>query len=274
MGQETGPIRLDGMRIILPSFAKLNLTLRVINKRPDGYHNLVSAFLRISAGEVLYISEAAGKNDVVTSNIHIAGENIVAKALRLAREEGLKIPPLNVKIHKSIPPGSGLGAGSGNAASILLWLGAERIAAKVGADVPFLCSGLNMALVSGIGDHIENVREHEPHGVIAIPNWETETKSAYAELDEIGYHVDTLLARTELRDIYHANVGKRVGLLPNDFLKVLIKKHPKYNDIFKVFDNAGAYAWGVTGSGSAAFALMKEAVKISWPDFVKHVLYF
>ena len=263
------------MRLILPTFAKLNLTLRVINKRPDGYHNIVSTFLRIPSGDVIYISESSGKNDIVTTNINITGENIVAKALRIARENGFKIPPLNVKIHKSIPPGSGLGAGSGNAAAVLQLFGAEKIASKVGGDVPFLCSHVNMALVSGIGDVIEPLKEHEPHGVIVIPDWKTETKGAYEELDAVGFPVDTMLARVEMRDIYHANVGRRVGLLPNDFLKVLIKKHPKYNDLFKIFENCGAAdAWGVTGSGSAAFAILKDSVKFTWPNYVKHVLYF
>ena len=266
------------MRIILPTFAKLNLTLRVINKRSDGYHNLVSTFLKIPSGDVLYISESTANIDIVNTNISIIGENIVSKALRIAREEGFKFPYLNVKIHKSIPPGSGLGAGSGNAAAILKFFGAEKVAAKVGADVPFLCSDLNIALVSGIGDQIERVTEQQVHGVIAIPDWKTDTKAAYKELDSLedNHGFDILLARTELRDIYHANAGagRKVGLLPNDFLKVLIKTHPKYNELFKIFESAGAGAWGLTGSGSAAFAVFKESVKFNWPGFVKNVLYF
>ena len=262
------------MRIILPSFAKINLTLRVTNKRKDGYHNIVSTFLRIPSGDVLYVSEASAGTDIVTADMYLPGENIVAKALRVAREEGFRIPPLNVKIHKSIPPGSGLGAGSGNAAAILWWLGAERVAAKVGADVPFLVSGLNIASVSGIGEHIEPVKEAAPHGVIAIPEWETNTKEAYSELDAMGYEVGIMLARKEMMDIYHANAGRKVGLLPNDFLKVLIKKHPKYNELFRMFEQAGAYAWGVSGSGSSAFALMNKPVRFTWPSYVKNVLYF
>ena len=265
------------MRVILPTFAKLNLTLRVINKRSDGYHNIVSTFLRIPSGDVLYISEASERNDEVSANIHLTGENIVAKALRVARENGFKIPYLNVKIHKSIPPGTGLGAGSGNAAAVLRLFGAEKVASKVGADVPFLCSDLNIALVSGIGEHIEPVKEREPHGVIVIPNWETGTKDAYSELDEIGYQVDTMLARTESKGIYHANAnnGKQLGLLPNDFQKVLIKRHPRYNEIFSIFERSGAaYAWGITGSGSAAFGVLRESVKFSWPSYIEHVLYF
>ena len=265
------------MRVILPCFAKINLSLRVINKRHDGYHNLVSAFIKINSGDVLYISESNSQSDTVTCNMHLEGENIVAKALRTAREEGFRIPYFNVKIHKSIPPGSGLGAGSGNAAAVLQWLGAERIAPKVGADVAFLCSNTKIAMVSGIGDIIEKVPNQNVHGVIAIPDWETNTKEAYSELDAMGYDkVDIMLARKELIDVYHANAsaGKKIGLLPNDFVKVLVRQHPKYNELFRMFEKAGADAWGLSGSGSAAFALMSRPVKFTWPGYVKNVLYF
>ena len=265
---------MDGMRLIVPTYAKLNLTLRVVGKRPDGYHNLVSTFMRVPSGDVMYISESTAGVDIVNANIPLKGENIVAKALRIAREEGFKIPPLNVKINKSIPPGSGLGAGSGNAAAVLFLFGAERVAAKVGADVPFLCSGHDFVLVSGIGDHIEPVKTGEIHGVIAIPNWETETKSAYSELDAMGYDMGIMLARTEARDIYHANAGRKVGLLPNDFTKVLLKDHPKYNELFRMFQKADADCWGITGSGSAAFAVLSKPTPLKWPDYVKHVLFF
>lgn len=263
------------MRVILPSFAKINLTLRVMGKRPDGYHNLVSTFIRIPSGDVLYVSESTSGRDSVSVNIPISGENIVAKALRLARENGFKVPPLNITIHKSIPPGSGLGAGSGNAAAVLQLIGAQSIAAKVGADVPFLCSGLEMALVAGIGEHVEPAKSSTMHGVIAIPDWQTETKSAYDELDALGYEVDIMLARKELKDVYHANAGKKVGLLPNDFGKVLLKKHPKYAELFELFRQSPyADAWGVSGSGSAAFCVLTRPYVFKWPTYIRHVLYF
>ena len=265
------------MRIILPTFAKLNLTLRVINKRSDGYHNIVSTFLKIPSGDILLVSESTAGIDIVNSDTPIKGENIVLKALRAAREDGFKFPYLNVMIHKMIPPGSGLGAGSGNAAAILLLLGAERVAAKVGADVPFLCSGMDMSIVTGIGDQVDRTKKDVsiPHGVIAIPDWQTDTKTAYEELDEIGFGVDTLLARTEMRDIYYANAGKKVGMLPNDFTKVLLKQHPKYNELFSMFEKAGANAWGITGSGSSAFGVFNTVPKLfKWPNYVKNVLYF
>ena len=247
----------------------------MINKRPDGYHNIVSTFIKIPSGDILYVSESTAGIDIVNANISITGENIVLKAIRAAREAGFKFPFLNVMIHKSIPPGSGLGAGSGNAAAILLWLGAQKVAAKVGSDVPFLCSGLNMAVVSGRGDQVEPAKNAvPPHGVIAIPDWQINTKNAYDEIDSMTSGFDTLLARTEMRDMYYANAGKKVGLLPNDFLKVLIKDYPKYNELFSLFEREGADAWGLTGSGCAAFAVLNTPKIFKWPSYVKNVLYF
>ena len=248
----------------------------MINKRPDGYHNIVSTFLRIPSGDVLYVSESTSGLDAVSSNVSIKGENIVLKALRVAREEGFKFPYLNVMVHKNVPPGSGLGAGSGNAAAILSLLGAQKVAAKVGADVPFLCSDYDMALVSGIGDNIERPKDAvPPHGIIAVPDWQTDTRKAYEEIDSSANSgFDTMLARTEMRDVYYANAGKKVGLLPNDFLKFLIKDNPKYNELFSLFEHEGAVAWGLTGSGSAVFAVLNSPKLFKWPSYIKNVLYF
>ena len=99
------------MRCILPSFAKLNLSLRVTGRRGDGYHDLVSLVLRIPSGETLRVAkrpEPASGDLVKVKDMTLEGENIVEKALRLARESGLSVPFLEVEIVKSLFPGSGL----------------------------------------------------------------------------------------------------------------------------------------------------------------------
>ena len=116
------------MRFVQPSAAKLNLSLRVTKKR-EGYHDIVSVFLRLPPVETLLISEArcAERDEVRVygTDIGETKENIVARGLRCAREAGYKVPFLNVEILKTLYPGSGIGAGSGNGAAILRWL-AER----------------------------------------------------------------------------------------------------------------------------------------------------
>ena len=293
------------MRFVVPVFAKLNLTLRVTGRREDGYHNLVSAFLRIPSGETLLIeplaSDAAepprGTSDPVADQVEVhgldlrlEGENIVSRALRLAREAGVDVPPLRVGIFKALWPGSGLGSGSGNAAALLQWLAPRHadvprgtwrdVALRVGADVPFLFSGLRAAQVTGIGEEIEPlpVTDRSPLlGVVAFPDWEVGTRNAYAALDARypdGYPQGEEGARVELRDNYFSLMErKHAGLLPNDFMPSLVGEHPRYEELFTLFEAAGALAWGVTGSGGAAFALFARGPgSIPWPEWVRQVL--
>ncbi len=278
--------------IILPSYAKINLTLRIINKRPDGFHDLISCFYKFASGEAIKINSNQNNNnlnsDHITCNFNIAGENLILKALRLSRESdiNLKIPFMDIDLFKIIPPGSGLGAGSGNAAAILNYISRvyglknKNIPAETGADVKFLYSGFNSAIVSGIGDELEKIILPEFHGVILIPNWNKSTGNAYNELDKIlyGNYISESDAREELKLIINnLSANKKIGLLPNDFNALLLNSRPEYYDLFKIFDANNFLAWGITGSGSSAFGIFEpdsNNKNISWPDYVNNIIYF
>jgi 4-diphosphocytidyl-2-C-methyl-D-erythritol kinase len=276
------------VRFILPSAAKLNLSLRVTAKREDGYHDIVSLFLRLPAVETLSIARAENENaDAVrVKGIEIEGENIVSRALSSARSEGFDVPFLDVEITKTLYPGSGLGAGSGNGAAVLCWLAegngspAWRSAAKkTGADVPFLFSGHSLALVSGTGEILEPLEAPELYTVTVLPDWSVGTENAYARLDlRYGgaYVLNGAAARAEADGLCRKIRGKeRIGLLPNDFAPLLMDKFPDYDKLFGVFDKGGASAWGITGSGGAAFALFREAPDTKafpWPSWARLIL--
>ena len=277
------------VRFVLPVFAKLNITLRVTGRRPDGYHDLLSTFLRIPSGESLLVEPSPpGSKDAVElcgMDLQVRGEDSVSKALRLARELGADVPPLRVEVRKALYPGAGLGAGSGDAAALLQWLASERIetpwmevARRTGADVPFLFSGLPAALISGTGERIEPLPSLCLRGLVAFPDWETGTADAYASLDAAyggRYPMDEGAAREEADRVCCAlDLGERVGLLPNDFLPPLMEARPQYEELFDLFDEMGALAWGLTGSGSAAFALLQaRGEAMAWPAWVRQVLY-
>ena len=98
--------------------------MRITEKRGDGYHNLVSLFLRLPAMESLTISTYKDNNVreiATTGHIVIDGKNIVEKTIECLESKGWSLPGLHVALAKQIPPGTGLGAGSGNAASFLRW---------------------------------------------------------------------------------------------------------------------------------------------------------
>ena len=247
------------MRFVLPSFAKLNLSLRVTGRRDDGYHDLVSLFLRIPSGETLRVlrrPDPASGDLVNVEGMELEGENIVARALRLARESGLTVPSLDIEILKSLFPGAGLGAGSGNGAALLRWLAAEipdprwpEIARRTGADVPCLFSGLPVTLVSGIGDCLEPLPALSLGGWVLFPEWSVGTKGAYDELDARhpgGYPLCASEARDEALRLYAAlQKGERVGLLPNDFALPLLERFPGYRELFGTLERSEALAWGI-----------------------------
>jgi 4-diphosphocytidyl-2-C-methyl-D-erythritol kinase len=297
------------VRFVQPSAAKLNLSLRVTKKRGDGYHDIVSVFLRLPPLETLLISARAEGDEVRVYGVDIGkegkdkengNENIVARGLMYAREAGYEIPFLDVEILKTLYPGSGLGAGSGNGAAILRWLAGGNgfakehrddlsclawrdVALKMGADVPFLFSEIPLALVSGIGEVIEPLEplnlKPRLHALIVFPSWSVGTGNAYSQLDRrcgSVYPLDETAARTEAENLCRKlRSGERVGLLPNDFTPGLLEEFPDYGKLFDVFEKKGSCAWGITGSGGAAFALSSEAsspLAFQWPLEMRQVL--
>jgi 4-diphosphocytidyl-2-C-methyl-D-erythritol kinase len=283
------------VRFLRYSAAKLNLSLRVTGKREDDYHHIMSLFLRLPRVETLLISKAweAEKGDSVrVHGAEVEGENIVSRALRYAREAGCRVPFLDVEILKTLYPGSGLGAGSGNGAEILRWLAEKEgkagkagekaavdeplwqsVALETGADVPFLFSGLPLALVSGVGETLEPLEPLRLCVVVVFPPWSVETGNAYKRLDrwyEGTYPLNEAAARTEAKDLCARLRNEEVvGLLPNDFTPELVHKFPDYDKLFDGFEKAGACAWGITGSGGAAFAVFHESPSreffLEWP---------
>ncbi|MDR0649301.1 MAG: 4-diphosphocytidyl-2C-methyl-D-erythritol kinase [Synergistaceae bacterium] len=257
---------------------KINLTLRVLRKREDGYHDVCSLFWRRRSPETLEIRDARDRDRVSVEGMDVPGENLVMRACGFLRKtyEDKPMPPLDMRITKSVPMGSGLGAGSGNAAALVRWFWREiaRSGAdigcgveSVGADVAFLASGYGLALAEGIGERLQELRD--PGGldlsaVVLFPKWSSDTAGAYAVLDSRRARSETSPlsiedARAEsfavlrgLRD------RKTLGQLPNDFIGCCERHDEDYRSLYAVAERAGALAWGLCGSGSACFALFDD----------------
>lgn len=260
---------------ILQCPLKINLTLFVLNKRPDGYHNLYSFFWRRQGPETLAISlgSEGGYDAFCLTGIPVEGTNLVEKGLEWLRKR-VSFPPLLLRLHKEIPTQSGVGAGSGNVAALLRWV-CDRTAypldpmetATLGADIPFMCSSHTLATVEGIGDRLIGADDAGFSGLsclLLFPTWKSDTTRAYRELDRLrageNQNTDLEMAKEQTEKIWATlGAGRFIGLLPNDFLRVSLTAHPEYEEFFSSFKDFKAVAWGLCGSGSACFALFEDA---------------
>ena len=175
--------------------AKLTRTLRVTGQRSDGYHLLASEMVAVDLSDELFIDEGGVGLEVVDEiawelsdrarprlEVPTNDTNLVARALALSGRSAF------IRLVKRIPAGAGLGGGSTDAAAVLRYFGAldrER-ASSLGADVPFCLEG-GRALVSGIGESLEPLRDEPLSFVIVTPAFPVSTKAVYDAYDELGH---------------------------------------------------------------------------------------
>ena len=257
---------------------KINLTLRVLGRRDDGYHDVISVYLKLPGPEVLRIApKGAGEDEVFVHGTAIPGDpkkNILYGACSLLRARSPSLPPLRIDLYKHLPSGSGIGAGSGNAAALIRWFERSAYAgngevdvhsiARLGADVVFLASDDDLLLAGGIGDELRAVGEApDLTAAIFFPKWRSDTSGAYAVIDRLrtdGAGAMTVPGATEesLLTLRRLRAGERVGLLPNDFVPCMSQWESCYNSLYKALDDCGALAWGLCGSGSSCFGLFRR----------------
>ncbi len=293
-----GKIPGRGIAIIeVPSFAKLNLDLRVLYKRPDGYHELRTIFQTISLHDTLAIEFEQTKRTKLTlsSSIEIE-DNIILKAAKAVLEE-LRISAwVRLFLKKVIPMGAGLGGGSSNAAAVLLALPAlagkrlpigrlHSIASDLGSDVPFFLYG-GTALGLGRGTELYPLPDQGPAYATVVSNGiHVSTAAAYQALcrptadSDHGSLTNALTSQVSspiLREFQAVVWGlDRVPVdqlaLRNDFEDVVFRAHPQLAAIKKKLKRLGANPARMTGSGSAVYGLVSSPVKarrvaLEFPD--------
>ncbi len=171
-------------RLVAP--AKLTLRLRVLGRRPDGYHDLAAEMVSVDLADILEV-DPDGDGLVVDADGVAAGlvdpgpDNLVRRALAaVGRRAG-------VRLVKRIPVGGGLGGGSSDAAAVLRWAGCAdtKVAASLGADVPFCLAG-GRAEVGGIGEQLSPLPFVRREFVLLVPPFGVDTGAAYAAWDSLG----------------------------------------------------------------------------------------
>lgn len=262
---------------ILKAPAKINLSLRITRRRPDGYHELESLFAPVPGlFDTLEIASAPEGCRLEPGIPGLAAEdNLIYKAWASFGEATGFRPGVRVALTKRIPSGAGLGGGSSDAAAMLLWLNGQAgeralepaalnaLAAKLGADVPFFLIG-GPAWATGIGEVLSPVAlDLSPFIlVLVMPDIHVSTPWAYRRWDELNPEAARQNDREELLTIEdHAHMN-RSSLSPlkvrNDFEMAVFPEHPRLRRIKETLLGQGAACCAMSGSGSSLFALFRE----------------
>lgn len=254
------------------AFAKVNLTLDVLGKRPDGYHDLQSVMQTISLRDDVEIDVGTGKPWALQCSkegIPTDERNLAWKAAEVFFEATGKDPNgIEIRITKRIPSEAGLGGGSADAAAVLRALNKHyeypfsilalaELGAKVGSDVPF-CTVCGTAMVEGRGERLRKLPDM-PDCVFVIckPEFASSTPELYKKIDNaaIAKRPDNMAMESAL---LAGDLGKIAENLCNVFDPVVTEEHLELNYIKSIFNSYGSVGQQMTGSGSAVFAIVPE----------------
>ena len=257
------------LRLTVRAHAKVNLDLRILGTRPDGYHELRTVFQSIELHDTLVCSERPGPFALKSRSMAIPLDHtnlvwIAAAALWKALGRAGDPTDTAVTIEKVVPLQAGLGGGSADAAAALLafarlWGGApltllREIATGIGADVPFFLSG-GTALGLGRGEEIYPLVDLPPHWIVIVqPAYGVSTAEAYTWYDE-----DRVAGLKEQRELQVLPVPwpSRAAQMINDLEPPVVRRHPEITDIKARLKDGGAVASAMSGSGSAVFGLFR-----------------
>lgn len=255
-----------------PAYAKLNLTLDVLAKRPDGYHDIKSIMQTVSIRDDIEIHIGTGKPWTLSCDkegIPCDSRNLAWKAAALFCETlGYDPDGLDICITKRIPMEAGMAGGSADAAAVLralnnhygnplsLWALAE-LGASVGSDVPFCVIG-GTAMAEGRGERLRKLPDMpECFIVVCKPEFSSSTPELYRKIDEstIGKRPDHQAMESAL---LAGDLDKIAQNLCNVFDPLVTQDHLEVNYIKSIFNSYGSVGQQMTGSGSAIFAITQS----------------
>ncbi len=264
----------------IEAHAKINLALRVLNRRPDGFHELRTIFQTISLADRLSIEYRPARRTSVTvaSSVPIPGTNLAETAARHVLHHAKKTGEVRIHIEKRIPMGGGLGGGSTDAAAVVRGLAAmvgyrkplDAICAALGSDVPFFLYG-GCALGIGRGEEIYPLPDLPPvEGLLVCPQVHVSTGDAYAALNRASGELtspDGFPRINKLRSFAWAianRLSREVWAEDsfNDFEEVVFRQYPVLSKLRRKLSRAGAAPARMTGSGAALFGLFPDAAAV------------
>jgi len=259
--------------LTLKAPAKINLFLKVVNRRPDGYHEIESVMQKISLFDILHLSRQGNSITLSCpgSSVPENEGNLVYRAVQAFFAAAGIAPGVHIVLEKNIPVAAGLGGGSSDAATVLLGLnmlwGAELeferlmdIGLQLGADVPFFVQDCGMAVATGIGEQLKRIEAIGDYWIVLVnPGFAVSTKWVYDNFPLTSYSNPYILARgRKMPGDFHVDSPGLLEELGNDLEAVAVKRYPEIGDIKKELKQAGAAAALMSGSGPTVFGLFSE----------------
>jgi 4-diphosphocytidyl-2-C-methyl-D-erythritol kinase len=272
-------------RLILHSYAKLNLYLEVLNKRRDNYHNLKTVFEKIDLCDKIILTPRRDTKIRLTCNLSSLAKgrkNLAYQSAKLLQGTFGADKGVDIRIIKQVPQGAGLGGGSSNAASVLLglnqlWgLGLAKdklvaLAKKIGSDVPFFIYHTSFAQGQGRGDRIKPLPQLKIKlwHILVIPKIRALTPFIYKRWDRDFKTFKLTLPKYDVKMLLLALSQRDLSLLGevmfNSLEQVTSNLYPVVSQIRKKLEDSGLKSILMSGSGPAVFGITssrKEAATL------------
>ena len=257
--------------LVEKAYAKINLGLKVVGRRPDGYHEILSVVQCVDLADVLYF-EPASSDQLTCSpeSLSTGPDNLVCRAVDAFRAQ-LDRPTQSFRIHleKNIPIGAGLGGGSADAAAALRALNRfydqpfsnadlRQIAATLGSDIPFLVEG-GTALMRGRGEILNKLSwAGAAFYVLAYPEVEISTAWAYNQLGPILTEDSPYFSFIISLSGGCVDHDRLFEVLENDFTPAVERTYPIVAELRSQLDRTGARATSMSGSGSTVYGIFDD----------------
>ncbi len=251
--------------LVFPN-AKINIGLKILAKREDGFHNIETVFQPVRLCDILEIipKTGAGESQITLSGLNLEGkpeENLCLKAWHKLKKK-FNLPPVHIHLHKVIPAGAGLGGGSSDASHVIKVVNELyhlnltppemiSLASETGSDCSFFITN-ETAFATGRGEVLERA--------------ETNLKGLFLRLVVPSVHVSTKLAYsrimpsrpdTRLNELIHLPVTEWKDRIKNDFEEVVFDMFPEIRSIKEHLYHTGALYSAMSGSGSAVYGIFK-----------------
>jgi 4-diphosphocytidyl-2-C-methyl-D-erythritol kinase len=269
-------------RVAVRALAKINLDLRVLGKRPDGFHELRTIFQTISLADRIVVAFTPSRETAISvEGAPGIADNLMARAAALVLDAMKVRGRVSMQLDKRIPMGAGLGGGSSDAAAVLLALPALagrfltlprlcELGERLGSDVPFFLLG-GTAVGIGRGTELFPLPDMPSNpGLLIAPGIHVDTAKAYRDLSPrltielqqnkiVSFQTQTWQAAgPQPLGVAAGAEDRGVATPANDFEGVVFEQHRKLQDLKRKLTRAGASRSMMTGSGSAVFGLFAD----------------